>query len=571
MELFRTYLSGKKMTQSLFSLLLTTSLALTACNSEEDSVDLPNGNKLSITVGLNLQSRAGLITGTTLDNGSEIGITLDDGANTDYDAVNNIKFTAAQGNNRQEWTSESPVILSGTTGTLYAYYPYKQGTNLSAIPVETTSQTDYLYATPVENVNESNASIPISMNHILSNVNVKIVGNNYAGEGNISAISIQSDGFATAGTFNAAQLIPAFTAFTGQGEAIEKTVTTTLGASAGTDLMVVPTGEAAPITFKATIDEVDYIVSSADVTLVNGNSYEYTLQVSSTYMGVDAATVKRWNYVTEDESLVVERYNPWDDLPNGVYAVGPQGEPVTYENADESCIAVALIVKDAPTPQRFWIEKYGEANVVSLEAAYKADDATNNTYKNVYWGMLNTDQTQILTYSEASSIAEYGYVPLSDDSYADDTEAYFGHHSTWSGDYALNDWNGKGNTVILMSAADTDSNINVGNMGTWCRKFNEISNSAENQGYYDWYIPSLGQLALINTYTGRGEDYGGELEKGINAMLEKIGGTKFDMTKSYWSSSEKSARDAWTMMFEYAYTGAISKNVPTITRFIRDF
>jgi len=306
MELFRTYLSGKKMTQSLFSLLLTTSLALTACNSEEDSVDLPNGNKLSITVGLNQQSRAGLITGTTLDNGSEIGITLDDGANTDYDAVNNIKFTAAQGNNRQEWTSESPVTLSGTTGTLYAYYPYKQGTNLSAIPVETTSQTDYLYATPVENVNESNASIPISMNHILANVNVKIVGNNYAGEGNISAISIQSDGFATAGTFNAAQLIPAFTAFTGQGEAIEKTVTTTLGASAGTDLMVVPTGEAAPITFKATIDEVDYIVSSADVTLVNGNSYEYTLQVSSTYMGVDATTVKTWNYVTEDESLVVE-------------------------------------------------------------------------------------------------------------------------------------------------------------------------------------------------------------------------------------------------------------------------
>ena len=559
------------MTQSLFSLLLTTSLALTACNSEEDSVDLPNGNKLSITVGLNLQSRAGLITGTTLDNGSEIGITLDDGANTDYDAVDNIKFTAAQGNNRQEWTSESPVILSGTTGTLYAYYPYKQGTNLSAIPVETTSQTDYLYATTVENVNENNASVPVQMNHMLANVNVKIVGNNYAGEGNISAISIQSDGFATAGTFNAAQLIPAFTAFTGQGEAIEKTVTTTLGASAGTDLMVVPTGQAAPITFKATIDEVDYIVSSADVTLVNGNSYEYTLQVSSTYMGVDAATVKRWNYVTEDESLVVERYNPWDDLPNGVYAVGPQGEPVTYENADESCIAVALIVKDAPTPQRFWIEKYGEANVVSLEAAYKADDATNNTYKNVYWGMLNTDQAQILTYSEALSIAEYGYVPLSDDSYADDTEAYFGHHSTWSGDYALNDWNGKGNTVILMSAADTDSNINVGNMGTWCRKFNEISNSAENQGYYDWYIPSLGQLALINTYTGRGEDYGGELEKGINAMLEKIGGTKFDMTKSYWSSSEKSARDAWIMMFEYAYTGAISKNVPAITRFIRDF
>ena len=291
------------------SLLLISSLALTACNSEEDNINLPKDKRLSITVGLNQQSRAGLITGTTLDNGSMIGVTLDDGAETDYDAVNNIKFTASTQDAKQVWTPTSDIVLSGTSGTLYAYYPHEGNTDLSAIPIETASQTDYLYATPVENVNENNASIDINMNHMLTNVNVKIVGNNYAGEGNISAIAIQSDGFATAGTFNAAQTTPAFTAFTGQGDDIERHVTTTLDAATGTDIMVVPTGQTAPITFKVIVDGTIYTATSSVLTLVMGSSYQYTLTLNSVYMSISDVTVTEWNPI-QKENLTLEKFTP---------------------------------------------------------------------------------------------------------------------------------------------------------------------------------------------------------------------------------------------------------------------
>ena len=554
------------MKKTFFSLLFITTLA--ACTND-DVISEPitqSSSKLNLTVDVNPPQSRGILEGNALADGSEIGILLDDGGSTDYDAANNIKFTAVREDGTQKWQPETDIILSGTKGTLYAYYPYKSNTDLSAIPVETATQTDYLYATPVQNVNEDNANVGITLNHMLSNVKVAIARGTYVGTGNITNISVESDGFATGGTFNAAQETPAFTSVTGVNDAISQPVSTTLGGTAA-NIMVVPTGNSQTMTFTVTIDGENYTATSTDVELEGGNSYEYTLSLNSTFMSVASVAVNPWTSVPKG-NLTLEKYNEWKFLDNGVYAVGPDGEPVSYEDADNSCIAVAIIAKDAPTPQRIMIEKNGEANQVSLEAAYTADNATNNTYKNVYWGVTGTDQSEITTYTDPSSISDLGYVPLIDNTYADDTEAFLGAYTTWSGDYALNDWNGKENTSVLMASSERDVNVNVAYMGTWCRKFNQTP--SENQGYNDWYIPSLAQLALINSYTGRSDEYGGEVAKGVNAMLEKIGGTKFDMSSSYWSSSENSARNAWTMMFEYAYVSTISKNVPCKTRFIRD-
>ena len=249
-------------------------------------------NRLNISVGIHQpQSRAGLITSATLPEASEIGVKLDG-----YDDADNIKFTAATQDSKQVWNPASDIVLDETKGTLYAYYPWKSGTDLSAIPVETASQTDYLYAEPVANVSEKNANVPVTMKHMLANVKIAINKGTYVGTGNISKIAIQSDGFATGGTFNAAQETPAYTATTGAGTAIESTAATTLGGTA-TDIMVVPTGVAKPITFTATIDDVDYTVTSSDVTLQNGNSYEYTLSLNSTFMSVSEVSVTPWNNV----------------------------------------------------------------------------------------------------------------------------------------------------------------------------------------------------------------------------------------------------------------------------------
>ena len=489
---------------TFFSLLLISACtAFTACNDDAEDSPVLASNKLNITVGLQQPQGRAIITGTTLPESSSIGVLLDDGEATSYNAYNNIKFTAATENSKQVWNPASDIVLDETKGTLYAYYPYAAGTNLTAIPVETASQTDYLYAEPVANVSEKNANVSVTMKHMLANVNVTVNKGTYVGTGNISKIAIQSDGFATGGTFNAAQETPAYTATTGAGTAIESNAATTLGGTA-TDIMVVPTGAAKPITFTATIDDVDYTVTSSDVTLENGNSYEYTLSLNSTFMSVTTVSIKEWTGVPK-ESLTLEKKGPWD-IPNGVYAVSKDGKPVAVDKADETCVAVALVVNDAPVPQMFMIAKKDASN----------DGSNYNLYYDNDKGDLS-----LTNYSTADGTNSYGYLgtELSDD------------FTTWT-EGALSDFNGKTNTQVIAA-----SSSNAKDMCKVLETFNAGTNSQSNEGHNDWYVPACGQLALM--YLAKTD---------INAALAKIGGTAFESNR-YWSSSEYDANFAWNVYF----------------------
>ena len=477
-------------------------------------------NRLNISVGIHQpQSRAGLITSATLPEASEIGIKLDG-----YDDADNIKFTAATQDSKQVWNPASDIVLDETKGTLYAYYPWKSGTDLSAIPVETASQTDYLYAEPVANVSEKNANVPVTMKHMLANVKISINKGTYVGTGNVSKIAIQSDGFATAGTFNAAQETPAYTATTGAGTAIESTAATTLGGTA-TDIMVVPTGAAKPITFTATIDDVDYTATSSDVILQNGNSYEYTLSLNSTFMSVAGINVQEWTGVPK-ESLTLEKEDTGGNTSsgpaidatgkaNGVYVVTADGQLVDKTTVAADAIGVALITAN----QRIMIEKNGEANTDIIKAAYDADGATNTNYIVFYWGMSGSDVAGITNISGS--------------------------------DAAKKDFNGKANTAAIIATPDTDDKTTYANMGTYCTKFNEMSGI-----YADWYIPAAGQLYEIYTNV-----------TDINTALANIGGTTLS---DYWSSTEKSADSAWRMPFSSNDISYSYKNLHYRVRFVRD-
>ena len=498
--------------KGLLSLLFITA-TLTACNDADQAIPTQASNKLNITVGLNTpQSRAGIITENTLADGSTIGILLDDGAETDYDAVNNIKFTASTQDAKQVWTPASDIVLSDTKGTLYAYYPYAPGTDLSAIPVETATQTDYLYATPVQNVNESNASVAVTMNHMLSNIKVSIARGTYVGTGNISNITIQSDGLATGGTFNAAQETPVFSSVTGTGDEISRNVTTTLGGTA-TDIMVVPTGSSKAVTFTATIDDVDYTVTSSDVELEEGNSYEYTLSLNSTFLSVASVAVNPWTTVPK-ESLTLEKAPMKINSAgkaNGVYAVTATGELIDYNDAavDATCLGVALITDN----QKIMIEKT------------QSYDATNSSF---YWSMWLYDKNVD------------GITEITDKA------------------VAKADFNGKEHTNDIIAAYDEHSvTMITRDMCSVLQTFND-GTYGSNQGFTDWYIPAFGQLYEI--YTNR---------TNINAALTAMSSTVFS-DNYYWSSSEYDSNTGWGVHFEDGSNGNFTKNNSYRVRFVRN-
>ena len=282
-DLYRHLLSGGNFMNpvtsfakgTFLSLLLTTCAAFTACTEKED-FNVDNNNKLQVTFGVNGHDSRAIYRETSLPDGSQVGARLNG-----YAGYENLVYTASTGKTPQTWTGDKDVVLSDVSGTLYAFYPYDDDIKITAIPVDMTAadQTDWLYGVPATGVTDLNPEVDVTMNHALANINLSIVRDTYAGTGAITSISVQSDGIASKGTFNAAQATPGYTSMEGAGEEFVRSVSAVAGGTP-LDIMVIPTGVAAYIDIYITVDGVEYVAQTSAVTLESGYNYQYTIRLN---------------------------------------------------------------------------------------------------------------------------------------------------------------------------------------------------------------------------------------------------------------------------------------------------
>ena len=216
-------------------------------------------------------------------------------------------------------------------------------------------------------------------------------------------------------------------------------------------------------------------------------------------------------------------------VDDGVYAVTADGQLINYNNADTSAIGVALVIGK----HYFMIEKTEDY------------DATYDTF---YWSYNITD-TELPNYSTINGVNVIGYLPT--DGEYNGLPYISNDINTWV-DGALSDYNGKSNSQVITDIASHKEDV-----GNILKAFNEGS-YGNNQGNSDWYIPALGQLALIH------------LNKTIiNNALEKIGGTKL-LQEAYISSTESTEDYNYNILnIGYIDSGG-AKDVKHGVRFIRD-
>ena len=147
---------------------------------------------LDVTTDIEVTSRS--VTGKPINSfvsGDEIGLYVSNGSgvNSPYNGVaanKNVKSTFTT-----VWTQATPVYLSSVMATIYAYYPWNaSATDGTAIDIDHTSQTDFMYATSVTNINNRQPKAAITMNHALSLVQFDFKKENYTGIGSLTAITI---------------------------------------------------------------------------------------------------------------------------------------------------------------------------------------------------------------------------------------------------------------------------------------------------------------------------------------------------------------------------------------------
>ena len=503
-----------KLNYVLLTAFLSLALGTISCTNETEWLSNNGVTPMSIQVKNKVSSRGGLVTSNTLpadDYG--IGVTLVNKSDKKpYDGQTGYANTQWKTTDGSIWNmvGENVPNLSGTDGIAVAYYPYSStATDYTAIPVESATQTDYMYSGWSNDLNNLAPQAEFTMQHALAVVRVKLaVSANYTGDKSATAVTIASDGFMAAASLNAET--GALTGKTGAGAehtqeelALELDVT-----GKDVDFLVIPADAPAEITFIATIGDKQYAASvTPGEALAQGLIHTYTLTLSATGMKVSTINVTPWgNGLTGSADL--RPCNPWEKIANGVYAVSATGEPVDYTTAEanSTCIGVALITDN----QKIMIAK---------------QDATDGTNSTLYWG--------------------YNLIGKNDVTGVNVT-------------VGEKDFDGKQHTAAILEAYNKHSvEMDTRDMSFVLNMFN--TNKDTNCGFTDWYIPACGQLYEIYTNITN-----------INTAMRNIGGTEFASQK-YWSSSENNSSYGWFVVFSNGVINYNStKNYTGCVRYVRN-
>lgn len=181
------------MNKSYLAVLLSAALFASCENGEGEQKK--QTSQLSITANVDQVTRASK---TSFVAGDEIGVFL---LNSDGNSYSSSGSTNNKATLSSSWTMQEEVTLTDDLGTVYAYSPYSsQVTDISQISINSSSQTDYLYARSVT-VDAVNPIATLQMKHALSLVKFAIKKDGYIGDGHITEINLK--GIGLTGTMDA--------------------------------------------------------------------------------------------------------------------------------------------------------------------------------------------------------------------------------------------------------------------------------------------------------------------------------------------------------------------------------
>ena len=112
-----------------------------------------------------------------------------------------------------------------------------------------------------------------------------------------------------------------------------------------------------------------------------------------------------------------------------------------------------------------------------------------------------------------------------------------GGTTTWDMVTALNDWNGKTNTQKQIAASKEGAVTNTASYAPgFCNLYSRSNANGKGITAGKWWLPSLGEMMMIYANMA-----------GVNYALSLISGATQLVEDAYWTSTEASATNAWTL------------------------
>lgn len=484
----------------------------------------------------------------SIDSGGSIGIFVYDGSSFSY-VSSNIRFIAEGIGATQSWNSDMCCLLGASSVSVYGYYPYNEDvTDITRVPLSMDEQVDYLYAEEVTGINQYNKRVNLSMYHALSVIRLRIKRSSDSNCRTINRMTIEGGNFSNQGSLNAVTGVISDTSDKGRFTLYPDISLS--DAYQEVDLLVIPNGENTSMTAYLLLDNNPYESSLGSVKLEQGKIYAYDLTVTGNNLQIDGFSISPWvSVIGQNESLLADKYH------EAVTYVDANGNEVFEPSLD--CKGVLLTVAG----QCFMIEKFESKNNAESTELYKT---TSQSFGNTYI----TDVFSWGGYSNSSGV----FAAISLGAGSTDTDGYLYLNgtglnidpSTWSASGgALSDFGGSSNSSILQNILDNGtSTFNNVPMSYLMNAFNDANCSTSvNQGFMDWYIPSCGQMGLI------------WLNKtAIDDALTAIGGTPLNSAYYYWTSTEYSKYNSWSISLSDGRVWySLDKSMSNRVRLIRDY
>ncbi len=201
--------------------------------------------------------------------------------------------------NGTSWSTTPTVTLSSAPAYVFSYYPYNNGVSSgAAVPVDISTQTDYLYGGAPATANNQDASVSLAMKHALCVLSFNVKRNGYIGTGNLTSITIRNKSgkqvFVSSGTMDIATGSITGSAYNSYTISKSKTI----GESGWTtDLpmaMVVPfsTGSPSELELEFVVDAKSYVVDvPVNKAFTAGSKYVINLTINSSTLELDASNI----------------------------------------------------------------------------------------------------------------------------------------------------------------------------------------------------------------------------------------------------------------------------------------
>lgn len=297
--------------KNFFFLLGLGAVLLTSCNSENEMpAEKP---ELSITTSW-ATSVATKAIKADFAVGDELGLFITSGS---LDELYNKKPEYANVSSTwsgTNWAQRTNVYLDNKEATIYAYYPLvSTAGNGKTIPVESSTQTDYLFGKSLTKATIATPSANIEMKHALAQVAFRISTRDYSGNGRLTEVKVSNTGAGNAvyvkGNMNCQTGTVTGTEIGTLTLSANNTLSTTVSVFSAITMPISPTtGKNILLTFK--IDDVNYVYTlSAGTVWLPGTKNVYTIVLKGKNIeiggdagyGQDGVDIKDWNEVINGE------------------------------------------------------------------------------------------------------------------------------------------------------------------------------------------------------------------------------------------------------------------------------